>query len=61
MSKNKYLSLLLVAPFVISQLILAPIAACMLMLRGILLDIPRKKVVPKYAMTTKLALISNKS
>jgi len=59
MDKKNFLSLLLVTPFVTAQLILAPIAAGALMLRGILLDNPRKKAVPKYAMTTKVALISN--
>jgi hypothetical protein len=61
MNKKNFLSLLLVIPFVTAQLILAPIAVCVLMLRGILLDIPRKMAVPKHAMTTKVALISNKS
>jgi hypothetical protein len=61
MNKNKYLSLFLVAPFVIAQLILAPVAAGALMLRGIFSDNPRKTAESKYAITTKLALISNKS
>jgi hypothetical protein len=61
MYKKNILSLLLVTPFVTGQLVMAPIAVCVLMLRGILLDIPRKMAVPKHAMTTKVALINNRS
>jgi hypothetical protein len=61
MKAKSFISVFLVAPFVMAQLILAPVAAGALMLRGILLNTPGKKAVPKYGMTTKLALISNKS
>jgi hypothetical protein len=49
MFKKNFLSLLLVTPFVIAQLLIAPIAAGLLMLRGILLDSPVKKAVRKQA------------
>jgi len=60
MKAKSFLAVFTVVPFVMAQLILAPIAVCVLMLRGILLDIPRKKAVPKYAITTKVALINNR-
>ena len=60
MKAKSFLAVLLVAPFVMAQLILAPIAVGVLMLRGILLDYPRKKAMPKYAITTKVALINNR-
>ena len=49
MDKKNILSLLLVTPFVTGQLVMAPIAAGVLMFRGILLDNPRKKAVIKHA------------
>jgi hypothetical protein len=61
MKAKSFIAAFIVAPFVMAQLILAPIAVCVLMFRGILLDIPIKMVMPKHAMTTKVALISNKS
>ena len=61
MKAKNFLALLFMAPFVMAQLILAPVAAGALMLRGIFSDNPRKKAVSKYAMITKVALMSNKS
>jgi hypothetical protein len=49
MNKKNFLSLLLITPFVIAQLLIAPIAVGLLMLRGILLDSPVKKAVLKQA------------
>lgn len=55
MNKKNFLALLLVAPFVMAQLILAPIAVGALMLRGILLYKPRRNAALKYVMTNKTA------
>jgi hypothetical protein len=55
MNKKNFLALLLVAPFVMAQLILAPIAVGALMLRGILLYKPRRNPALKYVMTNKTA------
>lgn len=60
MNKKNLLSLLIITPFFIAQLLIAPIAVGLLMLRGILLDNPRKRTALKYAMTNKIALISNR-
>ena len=49
MNKKNFLSLSLVTPFVMGQLIMAPIAAGLLMVRGIALENPRKKAVLKHA------------
>ena len=49
MNKKNLLSLLLITPFFIAQLLIAPIAAGLLMLRGILLENPRKRTAPKQA------------
>jgi PAS domain S-box-containing protein len=48
-NKKNFLSLSLVTPFVMGQLIMAPIAAGLLMLRGIALENPRRKAVLKHA------------
>jgi len=47
MNKNNFLTLCLTAPFIIAQLLIAPIAVGLLMLRGILLDSPVKKALLK--------------
>ena len=49
MNKKNLLSLLLITPFFIAQLLIAPFAVGLLMLRGILLDSPVKKAAPKQA------------
>ena len=49
MNKKNFLSLSLITPFVMGQLIMAPIAAGLLMVRGIALENPRKKAVLKHA------------
>jgi len=47
-TKNVF-ALFFMAPFVITQLVIAPLAAGLLMLRGILLDNPRRKTALKQA------------
>ena len=46
MNRKNFLSLLMIAPFVMGQLILALPAAGLLMLRGILLRNTREKTIP---------------
>ena len=55
MKIKSFLPLFLVAPFVIAQLVIAPLAVGFLMLRGILLYKPRRNPALKYAMTNKTA------
>ena len=47
MDKKNFLSLSLITPFIMGQIIIAPVAAGLLMFRGILLDNPRRKAALK--------------
>jgi PAS domain S-box-containing protein len=49
MNKKNFLSLSLITPFIMGQIIIAPVAAGLLMFRGILLDNPRRKAALKQA------------
>jgi len=49
MNKKNFLSLSLITPFIMGQIIIAPVAVGLLMFRGILLDNPRKKAALKQA------------
>ena len=49
MNKKNFLALFFMAPFVITQLVIAPFAAGLLVLRGLLLDNPKNKAALKQA------------